>query len=100
MSGEWIWSNTSAPNGTWTDIASDASGQYLVAVQSKECWYDYKTYNYQCTTGSIYTSSTGGSIWTQTTAPDAGWRSVVSSYSGQVILAAQDNGIYISTNGT
>ena len=74
-------------------MTSDSSGQYLAAVSS----YD-----------GIYTSSTGGSSWTKTTAPTAKWSAIASDSTGMRLVAVQGsryhwvNGegiIYTSTSG-
>ena len=75
---------TSAPTGVyWTSVASNSSGQDLVAVQFS---------------GDIWTSTNYGKTWN-----DQGnsglWRSVASSSSGQYLVAVQQNGdIWASNN--
>jgi predicted MFS family arabinose efflux permease len=48
--GGITWTQSSAPSGIWTSIASDSTGQHLAAVQYN---YDLNKYGY------IYTSSSG-----------------------------------------
>lgn len=56
--------------------------------------------------GFIYSSTSGGSVWTKTSAPQAFWGSIASDSTGQTLVASQynENGnevfIYTSTSGT
>jgi len=66
-------------------VASDSTGQYLAVVQSN---------------GYIYTSSSGGSSWTMTSAPPEAWSSIASDSTGQYLAAVVDGGyIYTSSSG-
>ena len=77
------WNLTSAPNAIWTDIASDWTGRYLVAVQPAG--------------GQIYVSTSYGLFWNVTTAPSSNWKGIASSSSGSILVAgAPGDGIYVS----
>ena len=71
---------TSAPAASWESIASDASGQYLVAG----C---YNNSNH-IDIGSIWTSNNYGFTWNQTSAPDCEWNSIASDASGQYLTSS------------
>ena len=76
------WTLTSAPNKSWSSIASSADGIKLFAAGE-----------------GIYTSTDSGGTWTQTSAPDESWSSIASSADGtQLAAAISYGGIYISTN--
>ena len=87
LSGGNSWDITSAPmapsqpNWAWISVASDSSGMYLAAAQGG---VDPDNYS-----GDIYTSSSGGSMWTLTSAPNSRWVSVASDSTGQNLAAAQ-----------
>jgi hypothetical protein len=82
------WIQTEAPNAEWTSVASDASGNYLVA-----CRRDGGT-------GNIYTNDNyGNDLWTQTAAPNANWSCVASDASGKYLVACVSLGnIYTNAN--
>jgi hypothetical protein len=84
---QWV-TNTSAsgaPAGEWYSVASSASGSTMAAV------------NYG---GYIYTSSSYGAGWTQTSAPKTNWTAIASSSDGTKLAAVAFNGgIYTSSNG-
>ena len=87
--GQGSWTQTSASNAGfgWNGVASDSTGQYLVAVSNL---------------GGIYTNSNYGSgSWTLTSAPSSGeiWQGVTSSNNGKYLAAVINNGgIYINAN--
>ena len=144
MSGTWI--QTSAPTTAWTSVASDSTGQYLVASANKTATPMYTSINGGTTwtakinglptlnsgnnynfvvasdstgqnivtvyanstfnTNAIFTSTNGGSLWTQQTTglpnPNTlvNWSSVASDSTGQKLVACINGGdIYISTDG-
>ena len=59
-------------NQSWWSVASDSTGQYLVATVNG---------------GSIYTSNDYGEMFFSTSAPINDWRSVASDSSGQYLVA-------------
>ena len=71
------WTPTSAPDEPWSDLASDATGQYLVAVV-----------NY----GGIFRSNDSGSTWEVTSAPSHSWSGIASDASGQYLAACFNDG--------
>jgi len=79
------WTQTSAPNGTWENIASSADGTKLVAVNH----------------ASIYTSSDSGATWKLTSAPSKNWFTIAASADGTKLVAGErDTGqIYRSSDG-
>jgi photosystem II stability/assembly factor-like uncharacterized protein len=77
------WILTSAPNNSWSSVASSADGSHLVATVYPG--------------GNIYTSADSGNTWTPTSAPGNNWTSVASSADGSHLVAvAQGQGIYTS----
>ena len=77
---------TTSPTAEWFDIASDSTGQYLVAVYS----------NWNETTGTvdggIYTSDNYGSIWSlQIHGPGFNWWEVTSDSSGKYLAVIDSN---------
>jgi photosystem II stability/assembly factor-like uncharacterized protein len=80
------WTQTSAPYGSWTSVASSADGSKLVAATL----YFPR---------GIYTSTNSGSSWIPNNLPDSAWYYVASSADGTRLVAVSVNGvIYISTN--
>lgn len=71
------WTQTSAPNASWTSIAVSADGTKLVAA------------NYP---GPIFTSTNSGMTWTSNNVPDALWN-LASSADGIKLVAAIYGGI-------
>lgn len=50
--------------------------------------------------GGIYTSSSGGSTWTLTSAPIGQWKAITSDSTGTILAATQAYvGIYVSVTG-
>ena len=79
------WTQTSAPSGYWFSVASDSTGQYLVAGQSSP----------NDSGGYIYRSSDGGKTWNACESPYntyARWIGMVSSSNGQRLAAVQSYG--------
>ena len=71
-------------NIVWTGIASDSTGQYLVACSSN---------------AGIYTSANFGASWTLSGALTLSWTGVASNSTGDVVVAcATNNYIYTSYN--
>ncbi len=68
------WTQTTAPQQSWSPVASSADGTKLVAAA------DY-----------IYTSADSGATWTQTTAPRQDWQQVASSSDGTKLVAVSSN---------
>jgi hypothetical protein len=77
------WLPTSAPNKSWTGLASSADGNRLVAV----------VYG-----GGIYVSENFGFSWDLTGAPVEGWEAVASSEDGRKLVAVGDGGVFTSSN--
>jgi photosystem II stability/assembly factor-like uncharacterized protein len=78
------WMLTSAPNNSWSAVASSADGAHLVAAIHG---------------GGIYISADSGNTWTPTSAPGNLWTSVASSADGSHLVAvAQNRGIYTSAD--
>jgi hypothetical protein len=85
LSGQdFVWTQTSAPSGGWTSVASSSDGTKLVAGLDGV---------------GIYTSKNSGTTWTQSSVPTNrdGYR-VASSSDGTKLVAGVIGGIYISTN--
>jgi photosystem II stability/assembly factor-like uncharacterized protein len=79
------WVLTSAPNGSWTALASSADGAKLIAAQY----------------GGIFISTNSGSTWGQVTnLTDGNWLSVASSADGTKLVANTGNAnkVYRSTD--
>jgi hypothetical protein len=79
------WTQTNAPTLSWTCVASDSTGQYLVAGSDS----------------AIYTSTDSGVTWdSNNNAPTNGWTCVASDSSGQYLVAGSFyyNEIYTSTD--
>jgi fibro-slime domain-containing protein len=90
--GDWTlnaWTDrTALIVQSWSAVASDSTGQHLVAVASK---------------GDIWTSSDSGATWTDRTASTGAsglaWTAVASDASGQHLVAAAKGGdIWTSAN--
>lgn len=77
------WTQTGAPNKTWTSIASSADGSKLAAAA-----FD-----------GIYTSTNYGNTWVSNNVPAGAWLSVASSADGSRLAAAFIvASIWVSTN--
>jgi photosystem II stability/assembly factor-like uncharacterized protein len=82
-----IWEQSDASEAAWSAIASDYSGQHLVAAVEG--------------TGEIYTSTDYGSTWELkfTLEGEVYWRGLASDASGQNLVAVQNPGdVYTSSN--
>src|SRR5512137_1596794 len=67
------WTQSSAPTGKWTSVASSADGTKLIAAQF----------------GGVYISNNSGITWTAVTILLAGnWLSVASSADGTKLVSA------------
>jgi hypothetical protein len=76
------WVQTTAPGG-WSVVSSADGIRLAVAVSG----------------GGIYTSTSSGVAWTQTSAPTTNWVAIASSADGTRLAAAVNGGgIYTSTN--
>ncbi len=84
------WTPTSAPNLSWTALASSADGSKLVAVANDP------------PTGAVYLSTNSGTNWTPATLPPGAWSCVAASADGtKLIVAGYDSPagpVYLSTN--
>eukprot|EP01040_Poterioochromonas_malhamensis_P015014 gene15014-16723_t len=95
--GAWYQSSGSGPadnpfnNSCWNSIATDSSGQYVVAGQLANLPGGTEL-------GLIYTSKDYGKSWESTSAPKNEWNGVTSDTTGQYLAAAASDGIYTSTN--
>jgi hypothetical protein len=79
------WTQTSAPELNWHDVAMSADGNKLVAVA--------------CCGGPIFISTNSGVTWTPTSAPITNWFSVASSADGTRLAAtATGGGPYLSAD--
>ena len=79
-----VWTQTSAPSGVYTSIASSSDGTKLVAAMG---W------------GGVYTSSDSGATWTLTSVPPGTYSYVASSSDGTRLVAAnRSGGIYTSSD--
>ena len=72
------WTLTSAPNNSWTSVASSADGTKLVASANA----------YGMAPGEIYTSADSGATWIRADVPSNGWSSVASSADGNLLAVA------------
>ena len=83
----YTWTQSNAPNANWTGIASDSTGQYVVAVASTSSG---------ASSGRIYSSTDFGSTWSPTSAPNpVFWTGIASDSTGQYLVAvAAYVGIY------
>jgi hypothetical protein len=90
------WTRTSAPGNEWVSVASSADGTKLAAMA--DAYYDGTN---ELTTGGIYISRDSGATWTQTSAPNIPWFSVVCSADGTTLVAAAAgfSQIYVSKDG-
>lgn len=77
------WSMSNAPTQSWNAVASDGTGQQLLAVSTE-----------------IYLSTDFGYSWTKSSAPKSLWLRAASTAKGDVVYAAngETGGIYVSTN--
>jgi sugar lactone lactonase YvrE len=79
-----VWQPTSAPQFTWTCIASSADGTTLAAGNLD---------------GAIYITTNSGQIWAPTDVPSLDWTCITVSPDGTVLAALNQGGLcYISTN--
>jgi hypothetical protein len=83
------FSATTAPIESWTDVASDSTGQFLAA-----CGFD-----------GVWLSSDYGATWTQSSVPTfyEEWFSIASNSYGQYLFVVSNNGggdgnMYLSSN--
>ncbi len=103
----YTWTDQSMANPTttgqvWKSVAASADGQHLVAVTRP----DYSNYP-AITGGDIWTSSNGGTTWTDdslqpanSSASGLNWTSVASSANGQELAAVSEgDGVWSSLDG-
>ena len=86
--GGRTWSQTSAPSKCWTNIGSDSTGKYLVAVNN----------NAGNVNTAVYRSGTGGASWAAVTTPKGDWRGIASDITGTYWAACQYSD-YVGTSG-
>ena len=85
------WTQTSAPNSSWSAVASSADGTKLLAAAFGK------------SPSRIYTSKDSGVSWTTNSSPNAVWGAIASSADGNTLVASvafylRTNVIYVSTN--
>jgi hypothetical protein len=85
------WTQTSAPNSSWSAVASSADGTKLLAVAFGK------------SPSRIYISTNSGVSWTTNGAPNEMWGAIASSADGNTLVASvafylRTNVIYVSTN--
>ncbi|MEI9963107.1 MAG: hypothetical protein WDM76_18935 [Limisphaerales bacterium] len=85
------WTQTGAPNNSWSSIAVSADGTKLAAVIGGK------------SPTPIYLSTSSGISWTTNNTPSAVWSHVASSADGDILIASTayyitSNLVYISTN--
>jgi hypothetical protein len=82
------WTQTSAPSGLWSCLASSADGTSLLAGAGLP----------GAAPGSVYTSRDSGSSWTSNSLPVAKWGAAACSADGSRLLAVGSAGIFTSTD--
>ena len=85
------WTQTTAPNNSWTSIAASSDGLKLFAVASGK------------NPTPMWVSTNSGVSWTTNSAPNEVWGYIASSADGNILLASvasylNTNVIFISTN--
>ncbi len=98
----WIDQTPSGPahNQDWTSVASDTTGQKLVALVNG--FYDGPDEDPAMFSGDVWTSTNGGVTWTDRTASSAAhglvWRGVASDATGtNLVSVASSAGVLVPT---
>jgi hypothetical protein len=79
------WTPLNMPPNEWGVITCSSNGARVIAMP-------------MFTSDAYYTSTDYGATWTTNTRPSIGWKSIATSGDGRVLIAAEANYLYISSD--